>query len=94
MFKAGKAAADVDANAEDAIFALDLIRAESTKEHSNACVFIMWGRKKREKRDLARECLLVKPLSFWSQNTRKEETKKNKFFQRRQNSLFLAAKFI
>jgi len=27
-------------------------------------------------------------------NTRKEETKKNKFFQRRQNSLVLAAKFI
>lgn len=55
----------------------------------------MWGKKKREKRDLARECLLlVKPLSFWSQNTRKEETKKNKFFQRRQNSLVLAAKFI
>ena len=55
----------------------------------------MWGKKKREKRDLAFcECLLlVKPLSFWSQNTRKEATKKNKIFsEKKQNSLVLAAK--
>jgi len=39
----------------------------------------MWGKKKREKkRSRLFECLLlVKPLSFWSQNTRKE---KNKIF--------------
>jgi len=51
-------------------------------------------KEKRKKRSRLFECLLlVKPLSFWSQNTRKEATKKNKIFsEKKQNSLVLAAK--
>jgi hypothetical protein len=33
-------------------------------------------KEKSEKRDLARECLLIEPLSFWSQNTRKKNKKR------------------
>jgi hypothetical protein len=39
-------------------------------------VYYVGQKEKSEKRDLARECLLVKPLSFWSHNTRKKHKKR------------------
>ena len=79
VFKAGKAAADVDANAEDAIFALDLIIAEHERALERF-VCVLWGKKKREKRDL---------IAFWmSLLVKKRGDKEKQIFSEKQNSLF------
>ncbi len=61
----------------------------------------MWGKKKRVKKEISPFVNVSSSSNLFlfghktqEKNTRKEETKKNKFFQRRQNSLFLAHKFI